>query len=69
MAAARETTTRADDGAGAPVALAVAEDAVGLRPPFAIARVAVALRFLVHDQLVAPARALRFPTRVRDALP
>ena len=60
---------RADDGAGAPVALAVAEDPVRLRPPFAVARVAVALGLFRHHQLVPPEGAFRLAAGVRDALP
>ena len=60
---------RPDDGPGAPVALAVAEDPVRLRPPLAVPRVAVALGLLRHHQLVAAEGALRLAARVRDALP
>src|SRR5712691_10080401 len=60
---------RPDDRPGAAIALAVAEDPVRLRPPFAVSRVAVALGFFRHHQLVAAEGALRLAARVRDALP
>ena len=57
---------RPDDRPGAAVALAVAQDPVRLRPPLAVARVAVALGLFRHHQLVAAEGALRLAARIRD---